>query len=69
MRLRDMRQYLGYVRDSRVQRLRIAPVFNAKSPFSFMDLQDVREGTNFFERCVSAYQSAVVGEVGFGEDF
>jgi ribonucleoside-diphosphate reductase beta chain len=67
--LRDMRQYLGYVADSRLQRLGIAPVFNAKNPFSFMDLQDVQELTNFFERRVSAYQSAVVGEVGFGEDF
>jgi ribonucleoside-diphosphate reductase beta chain len=34
-----------------------------------MDLQDVQELTNFFERRVSAYQSAVEGEVGFGEDF
>jgi ribonucleoside-diphosphate reductase beta chain len=67
--LRDMREYLGYVADSRLQRLGIAPVFNAKNPFSFMDLQDVQELTNFFERRVSAYQSAVVGEVGFGEDF
>jgi len=67
--LRDMRQYLGYVADSRLQRLGIAPVFHAKNPFSFMDLQDVQELTNFFERRVSAYQSAVVGEVGFAEDF
>ena len=67
--LRDMRQYLGYVADSRLQRLGIGPAFNTKNPFSFMDLQDVQELTNFFERRVSAYQSAVVGEVGFGEDF
>jgi ribonucleoside-diphosphate reductase beta chain len=67
--LRDMRQYLGFVADSRLQRLGIAPAFHAKNPFSFMDLQDVQELTNFFERRVSAYQSAVVGEVGFGEDF
>ena len=67
--LRDMRQYLGYVADSRLQRLGIAPVFKSKNPFSFMDLQDVQELTNFFERRVSAYQSAVQGEVGFHEDF
>jgi ribonucleoside-diphosphate reductase beta chain len=66
--LRDMRQYLGYVADSRLQRLGIAPAFHAKNPFSFMDLQDVQELTNFFERRVSAYQRAVEGEVGFGED-
>jgi ribonucleoside-diphosphate reductase beta chain len=52
-----------------MQRLGIAPVFNAKNPFSFMDLQDVQELTNFFERRVSSYQSAVAGEVVFHEDF
>jgi ribonucleoside-diphosphate reductase beta chain len=67
--LRDMRQYLGYVADARLHRLGIAPIFHSKNPFSFMDLQDVQELTNFFERRVSAYQSAVVGEVGFTEDF
>jgi ribonucleoside-diphosphate reductase beta chain len=67
--LRDMRQYLGYVADARLGRLGIAPVFNSKNPFSFMDLQDVQELTNFFERRVSAYQSAVAGEVAFGEEF
>ena len=30
-----------------------------------MDLQDVQELTNFFERRVSAYQVGVQGEVGF----
>ncbi|HWA95505.1 MAG TPA: ribonucleotide-diphosphate reductase subunit beta [Terracidiphilus sp.] len=67
--LRDMRQYLGYVADARLQRLGIAPVFRAKNPFAFMDLQDVQELTNFFERRVSAYQVAVSGEVAFGEEF
>ncbi|MGB6744456.1 MAG: ribonucleotide-diphosphate reductase subunit beta [Terracidiphilus sp.] len=67
--LRDMRQYLGYVADARLQRLGIAPVFGVKNPFSFMDLQDVQELANFFERRVSAYQSAVPGEVAFGEEF
>jgi ribonucleoside-diphosphate reductase beta chain len=67
--VRDMRQYLGYVADQRLQRLGIAPAFHAKNPFSFMDLQDVQELTNFFERRVSAYQTAVQGEVAFHEDF
>ena len=67
--LRDMSQYLGYVADSRLQRLGIPPAFKAKNPFSFMDLQDVQELTNFFERRVSAYQTAVTGEVVFHEDF
>jgi ribonucleoside-diphosphate reductase beta chain len=67
--VRDMRQYLGYVADSRLQRLGIDPVFHARNPFSFMDLQDVQELTNFFERRVSAYQTAVAGEVAFQEEF
>jgi ribonucleoside-diphosphate reductase beta chain len=67
--VRDMRQYLGYVADSRLQRLGIAPAFHSRNPFSFMDLQDVQELTNFFERRVSAYQTAVAGDVAFHEDF
>lgn len=67
--VRDMRQYLGFVADARLQRLGIAPAFHAKNPFSFMDLQDVQELTNFFERRVSAYQTAVSGDVVFHESF
>lgn len=67
--VRDMRQYLGFVADARLQRLGIAPAFHAKNPFAFMELQDVQELTNFFERRVSAYQSAVSGEVVFHDEF
>jgi ribonucleoside-diphosphate reductase beta chain len=66
---RDMRAYLGYVADSRLVRLGIEPHFKTKNPFSFMELQDVQELTNFFERRVSAYQTAVGGEVAFEDDF
>lgn len=66
---RDMRAYLGYVADSRLVRLGIEPHFKTRNPFSFMELQDVQELTNFFERRVSAYQTAVAGEVSFGDDF
>ena len=37
--------------------------YGAQNPFAFMDLQDVQEVTNFFERRVSAYQVGVEGEV------
>jgi len=67
--VRDMRQYLEFVADARLSRLGIKPVFGSKNPFGFMELQDVQELTNFFERRVSAYQVAVAGEVGFHEDF
>ena len=66
---RDMRQYLQYVADQRLLALGIAPVYNVRNPFSFMELQDVQELTNFFERRVSAYQVGVTGDVSFNEDF
>ncbi len=67
--VREMRQYLEYVADSRVVRLGMPPIFGSRNPFAFMELQDVQELTNFFERRVSAYQVAVEGEVAFHEDF
>jgi ribonucleoside-diphosphate reductase beta chain len=67
--VRQMKQYLEYVADSRVARLGMPPIFGSKNPFDFMELQDVQELTNFFERRVSAYQVAVAGEVAFHEDF
>ncbi len=65
----ELRQYLEYVADRRLEALGIAPVFGSRNPFGFMELQDVQELTNFFERRVSAYQMGVTGSVGFGEDF
>jgi ribonucleoside-diphosphate reductase beta chain len=65
----DMRQYLEYIADQRLAMLGLPKVYKSKNPFSFMDLQDVQELTNFFERRVAAYQVAVAGEVSFGEAF
>jgi ribonucleoside-diphosphate reductase beta chain len=67
--LADMRSYLEHVADRRLAALGLAPEFNAKNPFGFMELQDVQELSNFFERRVSAYQVAVTGTVSFDEDF
>jgi ribonucleoside-diphosphate reductase beta chain len=67
--VREMRQYLEYVADTRVVRLGMKPIFGSRNPFAFMELQDVQELANFFERRVSAYQVAVAGEVAFHEDF
>ena len=44
-------------------------MFEAKNPFGFMELQDVQELANFFERRVSAYQTGVTGTVGFTDEF
>ncbi len=67
--LADMRQYLEYIADQRLAMLGLQKVYGAKNPFSFMDLQDVQELANFFERRVSAYQVAVAGSVSFNEAF
>ncbi len=67
--LTDMRQYLEFIADQRLAALHIPPRYNAKNPFGFMELQDVQELTNFFERRVSAYQVGVTGAVAFDESF
>ena len=65
----DMRKYLEFVADQRLIRLGIPVVYHSKNPFQFMELQDVQELTNFFERRVAAYQIAVEGSVAFNEEF
>lgn len=67
--LKDMRQYLEYCADQRLAQLGFPIHFGARNPFPFMDLQDVQELTNFFERRVSAYQVGVQGDVGFDHAF
>ena len=67
--IRDMRQYLEYCADQRMAQLGMPKHFGSSNPFPFMDLQDVQELTNFFERRVSAYQVGVQGEVGFDHAF
>ena len=66
---KDMRQYLEYCADQRLESLNIAPRYNVKNPFIFMELQDMQELANFFERRVSAYQTGVSGAVAFDEAF
>jgi ribonucleoside-diphosphate reductase beta chain len=65
----EMRKYLEFVADQRLTMLELPKVFMAKNPFPFMELQDVQELTNFFERRVSAYQVSVTGDVVFDETF
>jgi ribonucleoside-diphosphate reductase beta chain len=59
----DVRQYLEFCADQRLARLGMPKRYGAKNPLAFMDLQDVQEVANFFERRVSAYQVGVVGDV------
>ncbi|WP_067816407.1 ribonucleotide-diphosphate reductase subunit beta [Actinomadura kijaniata] len=65
----DMRRYLEYVADQRLARLGLPVRYGTENPFAFMELQDVQELSNFFERRVSAYQIGVEGAVAFDEAF
>ncbi len=67
--IKDMRQYLEFVADQRLEALNISPRYKVKNPFPFMELQDMQELANFFERRVSAYQTGVSGQVAFDEAF
>jgi ribonucleoside-diphosphate reductase beta chain len=65
----DVRRYLEFCADQRLVTLGLPKRYGSKNPLSFMDLQDVQEVTNFFERRVSAYQVGVSGEVVFDAAF
>ncbi|WP_025272642.1 ribonucleotide-diphosphate reductase subunit beta [Haloglycomyces albus] len=69
MTVPDMKAYLEYVADQRLERLGMDKRFGSDNPFGFMALQDVQELTNFFERRATAYQTAVEGHVDLDEDF
>jgi ribonucleoside-diphosphate reductase beta chain len=65
----DTRRYLEFIADQRLMRLGLPKRFGSANPFGFMELQDVSELANFFERTVSAYQMGVEGTVSFDEEF
>jgi ribonucleoside-diphosphate reductase beta chain len=65
----DMRQYLEFIADQRLRQLDLPVRYGTKNPFGFMELQDMQELANFFERRVSAYQVGVTGAVAFNETF
>ncbi|MFV8753518.1 ribonucleotide-diphosphate reductase subunit beta [Nannocystaceae bacterium ST9] len=67
--VRDLRGYLEFCADQRLATLAMRPRYRTRNPLAFMDLQDVQEVTNFFERRVSAYQVGIGGEVVFDAAF
>lgn len=69
MSVKDMRRYLEYCADQRLTQLGMPKKYGARNLFDFMDLLDVQELANFFERRVSAYQVGVQGEVAFDMSF
>jgi ribonucleoside-diphosphate reductase beta chain len=69
MSVADMRSYLEHVADRRLAVLGLDPLYGSRNPFTFLELQDVQELSNFFERRVSAYQVGVTGSFALDEDF
>jgi ribonucleoside-diphosphate reductase beta chain len=65
----EVRGYLEYCADQRLATLGLRKQYNTRNPLTFMELQDVQEVANFFERRVSAYQVGIVGEVAFDAVF
>jgi ribonucleoside-diphosphate reductase beta chain len=65
----DMRTYLEHVADQRLRTLGLDAEYGSRNPFAFLELQDVQELSNFFERRVSAYQVGVGGSFAMDEDF
>ena len=55
MNSQDMRTYLEFITDQRLIMLGMEPKYFSQNPFPFMELQDVQELANFFERRVSDY--------------
>ena len=69
MSVLDMRAYLEHVADRRLAVLGLPAIYGSRNPFTFLELQDVQELSNFFERRVSAYQVGVTGSFALDEDF
>ncbi len=65
----DLGGYLRFCADQRLATMGLPKRWHTKNPLTFMDLQDVQEVTNFFERRVSAYQVGVSGDVVFDAAF
>jgi ribonucleoside-diphosphate reductase beta chain len=67
--LKDVREYLEFCADQRLAMLDMPMRYGARNPFAFMEMQDIQELANFFERRVSAYQTGIAGEVSLDAAF
>ena len=69
-----MSQYIEYVADRLVLQLSnpdkvYNKIYNTENPFDFMELISIEGKTNFFEKRVSEYSLAKIGDISFGADF
>jgi len=62
MNAKLMAEYLEFVADHLLETLNCPKVYNTPNPFDFMDMISLEGKTNFFEKRVSEYKKAGVGE-------
>ncbi|MEL0026483.1 MAG: ribonucleotide-diphosphate reductase subunit beta [Schleiferiaceae bacterium] len=62
MNAKLMAEYLEFVTDHLLETLNCPKVYNTSNPFDFMDMISLEGKTNFFEKRVSEYKKAGVGE-------
>lgn len=62
MNAKLMSEYLEFVTDHLLETLECPKVYNTANPFDFMDMISLEGKTNFFEKRVSEYKKAGVGE-------
>jgi ribonucleotide reductase beta subunit family protein with ferritin-like domain len=58
MNARDMKDYVMFIGDFVCTMFSVAPLYNKKNPFPFMETISLQGKTNFFEKRVSEYQKA-----------
>lgn len=72
-----MKQYIEFVADRLLVSLGYSKIYNSTNPFDFMEMISMPGKTNFFEKRVSEYRKAGVGQtatattakISFDEDF
>ncbi|MDA0740960.1 MAG: ribonucleotide-diphosphate reductase subunit beta [Bacteroidetes bacterium] len=62
MNAKLMSEYLEFVTDHLLETLNCPKAYHTSNPFDFMDMISLEGKTNFFERRVSEYKKAGVGE-------
>jgi ribonucleotide reductase beta subunit family protein with ferritin-like domain len=69
---KSMKEYVKYVGDHLLQRLKVKAAYGAANPYPWMDMISIDSKSNFFEKRVAEYSLSTVGnnaiENGFAED-
>ena len=66
MNATDMKEYVKFVADGIFRDLGLPPVYRAKNPFGFMQMQSLEAKTDFFVKPVTQYHKPLSGGVGSG---